>query len=781
MSKLVILKFADGSFEQGFSVTLQIGEECDRPATEITGKLPPCPAIPLYYSHWQSSYRRLGNGYRLDADKVQITNVSITQDCLDTSHILRAHFNTWLKAEEFRPLREKWLERLMPSDEIRVILQAENSQLQRLPWHLWDLLERYPKAEIALSSPSYERIQKPRHPNKLVNILAIVGNSEGIDTKADRDLLQRCRNADVCFLVEPERKELTDHLWEKNWDILFFAGHSSSQGKDSTGRIYLNKTDSLSISELKYALKKAIERGLQLAIFNSCDGLGLAQELVDLQIPQLIIMREPVPDLVAQEFLKYFLGSFAGGESLYQSVRQARERLQGLEDRFPCATWLPVLCQNPAQHPSSWEGLTQARKAVSTPSVLFSKRGFKVALFSSLMMTVLICGVRFLGMLQNVEFAAFDQMMRSRPDEGLDSRLLLVTIDDADLAVQRHNKEELKGTSLSDKSLQRLLLKLQEYQPRVIGLDIYRDFPAADKNLISLLQQTDNLIGVCKGSDTTEQTRGIAPPPEIPKNRLGFSDFIHDRDGVVRRHLLFMNQEAASLCTTPYALSAQLAFRYLVPRGIYPQYTPQNNLQLGNTIIPRLTSRASGYQSIDAKGGQLLLNYRSTNKIAEKVTLTQLLSGPINPQAIKDKIVLIGVAAKGDFPDYWATPYGNHLNVQMPGVIVQAHMVSQILSAVLDGRPLLKVWSPWAEFLWIGSWAVVGGMLSWRLSSPSSLIIAITLTSGVLYLFCFGLLIWGVWVPFVPSVLSLAGTVGAIAIQNSKFKIQNFRLIRENI
>ncbi len=155
MGKLVVLKFAAGSFEQGFTVTLQIGEERDRPTTEITGQLPPCPEMPLYYSHWRSSYRRLGNGYRLDAEKVQVTNVSITQSCHNTAHILRARFNTWLRAEEFRALREKWLERLLPTDEVRVILQAENSELQRLPWHLWDLLERYPKAEIALSSPTY--------------------------------------------------------------------------------------------------------------------------------------------------------------------------------------------------------------------------------------------------------------------------------------------------------------------------------------------------------------------------------------------------------------------------------------------------------------------------------------------------------------------------------------------------------------------------------------------------------------------------------------------------
>ncbi|MEO0969096.1 MAG: CHAT domain-containing protein, partial [Cyanobacteria bacterium J06639_18] len=75
--------------------------------------------------------------------------------------------------------------------------------------------------------------------------------------------------------------------------------------------------------------------GLKLAIFNSCDGLGLAKELGDLNIPQTIVMRENVPDIIAHEFLKNFLKSFAAGESLHLAVRYARLQLQGLEDNFP--------------------------------------------------------------------------------------------------------------------------------------------------------------------------------------------------------------------------------------------------------------------------------------------------------------------------------------------------------------------------------------------------------------------------------------------------------------
>lgn len=769
MTKLVVLKFGDGNFNQGFAVTLQIGEESDRPATEITGRLSPCPEMPLYYTRWQSSYLQLGKTYRLDAEKIQVTNVSINQSCQDLAHALRARFNAWLRAEEFRPLREKWLEKLLPTDEIRVILQTDNSQLQRLPWHLWELFERYPQAEIAIALPTYDRILQLRTHNPKVKILAIVGNSQGIDTQADQAILQQCHNADVTFLVEPQRQELNDFLWGKNWDIVFFAGHSSSQENDATGRIYLNKTDSLSINELKYALKQAIERGLHLAIFNSCDGLGLARELADLHIPQMVIMREPVPDQVAQEFLKYFLTTFARGEPLYQAVRQARERLQGLEDKFPCATWLPVIFQNPAQTPLTWEELTPTATAEIPISHPLPQIGWKLSLLSSLAVTFVICGLRFFGAFQGVELSAFDQMMRSRPDEGPDPRLLIVTIDDADLVTQRRNGETLKGTSLSDKSLNAILTKLEQYQPRAIGLDIYRDFPAEQPDLIPRLQKTNNLIGVCKSSDSTANTKGIEPPPEIPKQQLGFSDFIHDPDGVVRRHLMFFTPETASLCPADYAFSTQLAFRYLVASGIEPKFTPQGQLQLGNLVVPRLSSRSGGYQGIDANGGQTLLNYRASKMIAEKVTLTQILASPVNSNAIKDRIVLIGVTARGDFPDYWATPYGRTLETQMPGVLLQAQMISQILSAVLDGRPLLTVWSPWVEVLWIWGWSVVGGFLAWRWRLLPMLALALGVSSIVLYLLCLSLLIYGVWIPFVPSTLSLVGTVSVISIQHKTF------------
>jgi CHASE2 domain-containing sensor protein len=766
MGKLVVLKFAEGSFDQGFAVTLQISEERQLPSIEITGKLPPSPELPLDYNHWQSKYRHLGNIYRLYAKDTQRTNFSTTSDCKDAADTLRKRINYWLQAEEFRSLRETWLERLLPTEEIRLIIQTDDRHLQRLPWHLWDLLERYPKAEIAWSPINYINTHKPpRHPNPLINILAIVGNSEGIDTKADQNLLQQYPEANVQFVVEPQRQELTDHLWGRKWDILFFAGHSSSLDQD-TGRIYLNPIDSLTIKELKYALRKAIDSGLQLAIFNSCDGLGLAKELADLEIPQIIVMREPVPDEVAQKFLKYFLQSFASGESLYQSVRQARERLQGLEDKFPCATWLPVICQNPVQIPLTWHELKSVQPEVKLPVTKRPEYNLKLAGLSSLAMTVLVCGVRFLGLLQGAEFKAYDQMMRSRPDEGQDPRILLITVDQDDWSYQKRSGEILRGISISDQHLNKLLAKLEKNKPIAIGLDIYRDFPAEDAELKARLANTENLVGVCKGSDK-DNDKGTEPPPEIKNNNnLGFSDFVDDSDQVMRRQLLFMTQEAGSPCPAEYSLSTQLALRYFHSKGIEFKFTPQKYLQIGQTVFTGLDSRLGGYQIQDK--GQILLNYRATKQIAEQVSLTQFLSSNSN-QNLQDRIVLIGVTfPKKTLKDQWSTPYGSLVDNPMPGVIIHAHQISQMLSAVLDGRPLLRLWSPVVEVVWIWGWSVVGAIVVWRLHSLRHLALAVGVSFGALYLLCFGLLIKGVWVPFVPSALSLVTTVGFVSMYNTR-------------
>ena len=331
---------------------------------QFSGGLPAAPELEALYRRWQQMYetlyfslgwRRLGElelEPEFEIDEADVTHVS-QEEFEHLCQELQQGLNTWLNAELFHNIERQLRTRLVPTDEIRFIITAESEQVLRLPWCLWHFFADYPKAEIALSPQeySYSRQAFPVESGKKVRILAVLGDRRSIDVDRDRQLLEQLSNTELKFLVEPSRLELTQQLWESNWDIFFFAGHSSSRGK---GRMQLNRADTLTIDQLRYGLRQAIEQGLKLAIFNSCDGLGLARDLADLHIPGVIVMREPVSDRVAQEFLKYFLLAFSRGQSLYRAVREARERLQALEDKFPCASWLPVISQNPAVEPPTW-------------------------------------------------------------------------------------------------------------------------------------------------------------------------------------------------------------------------------------------------------------------------------------------------------------------------------------------------------------------------------------------------------------------------------------------
>ncbi|HLO50233.1 MAG TPA: CHAT domain-containing protein, partial [Kamptonema sp.] len=215
-----------------------------------------------------------------------------------------------------------------------------------------------------------------------------------------KQLLESLRNAEVVFLGQPKHHEINDKLWEQPWDIIFFAGHSETE--EDIGRIRINETDSLTLDEIWYGLRKAVTNGLQLAIFNSCDGLGLVRRLDDLEIPQMIVMREMVPDFVAQQFLNDLLTKFANGKDLYPAFREAREKLQGWETDFPCASWLPIICQNPSVEPLTWNDLLGAVESEDLPVVPPPIRpiarfnpSLKFKLAVSLLLTVGLVGWQF--------------------------------------------------------------------------------------------------------------------------------------------------------------------------------------------------------------------------------------------------------------------------------------------------------------------------------------------------------------------------------------------------
>jgi hypothetical protein len=396
MNKIVILDLY-GSIENGFNVRFEISNNYNRsPLVQSVGTLPPALELYQVYESWHlaySAYSQLNfQDYRSLRKKAEFNSSLITKveldDLYNLSDRLSQALNIWLNSQEFRSVKDTFLSKLSPSDEISVIIQTDDERLQRLPWHLWEIFKDYRKAEVSLGSINHQKVEIPRRlssslRNK-VRILAVFGNDEGINLHKDQYLLGHISDdVDISSYEQPTRKQLNDLLWDKDgFDILYFSGHSFSDNNGKNGTIKLNLTESLNIEEIKPALSRAIGKGLKIAIFNSCDGLGLAQNLLSLDIPQIIVMREPVPDLVAHEFLEHFLKVYSNDSSLYLAFREARERLSILERKYPCSSWLPVLFHNSAEKPPSWQELCPGKKqeirAKSYPSVPKSDIGFGV-------------------------------------------------------------------------------------------------------------------------------------------------------------------------------------------------------------------------------------------------------------------------------------------------------------------------------------------------------------------------------------------------------------------
>ncbi|NET58920.1 MAG: CHASE2 domain-containing protein [Symploca sp. SIO2E6] len=392
-------------------------------------------------------------------------------------------------------------------------------------------------------------------------------------------------------------------------------------------------------------------------------------------------------------------------------------------------------------------------------------------LLASALITGATAILQQLGVLEGLELAAYDQLVRSRPDEGLDERLLVVAINDAD--IQQQNQFPIHDNTLTE-----VLAKLEEYQPRAIGIDILRDVPIGEgrAGLTNLLKQNDNIIAVCKLS--SEDEPGNPAAPGVPEERVGFADLPLDPDTSIRRSILVSTPtppktpiEKPHLCNYDDpenqidSLALQLAVLYLAEEGIEPEPTEYGELKLGPTVFRPLEDNAGGYYSAGAVDYQLMLNYRSAENAAKQVSITEVLEGKVEPNLVKNRVVLIGYTTTTANDDF-TTPYSaaGQDRVEMPGVVIHAQSVSQILSAVLDNRPLIWYWPQWGEILWLFGWSVVGGSIAWSIHRPWLFALAGGSAIALLYGNSYLLFLQAGWIPLVPPAIALVATAGGVVI-----------------
>ncbi len=417
-----------------------------------------------------------------------------------------------------------------------------------------------------------------------------------------------------------------------------------------------------------------------------------------------------------------------------------------------------------------------SKKALSLLSLL---GGGSSSLFvGSVSAVVLVCVARLLGLWEGIELQTLDLFLRHRPIEAVDERITVLEITDADL-------QALGTYPVPDDEMLALLEKLETYEPRVIGLDIFRDLPvinplrtASDLSreyagnyaershdaLLTLLSTSPKIVTIEKILAPPVQA-----PPGVPWENIGFADALLDSDGFLRRSLLASPSDANP---DDYHLSftIQLAAKYLAAEGLELENGIDDPvaMRFGETELFRMTPNSGGYRSQDTgENPVVLINFRHHPEPFHRISLSQFMADDFSADWIEDRIVLIGMTAVStkDYINSAAlieprNDETNRIKSQNPGLVpgvdLQAHAISQILSATLDGRPIFRTWVPHWEYLWIVGNGLVGLSLVYIKRRISTVAVIFIVIGSVPFVLSYSLLMAGVWIPLFPAWVAYA-------------------------
>lgn len=377
----------------------------------------------------------------------------------------------------------------------------------------------------------------------------------------------------------------------------------------------------------------------------------------------------------------------------------------------------------------------------------------------------LAIAISYTGVFQALELSVYDLWFRWRSPEKKDPRIVVVTIGESDIS-------QLGQWSISDRTLSELITKIDRQQPRAIGLDLYRDLPVppGTENLAAVYRSIPNIVGVEKVIDAK-----VRPSPILEQlGQTAFADLVIDPDGKIRRGLLSVRLEDGRV---QLSFAARLALMYLAAEGV--ELKPVGNRakrSLGQAEIVPFKPYDGGYIDADAGGFQVLLNFRGVDNSFPHVSIVEVLEGNIPEDLMRDRIVLIGSTAQS-LNDLFFTPYSRSQgkgSQYLPGVFVHANLTSQILSAALDGRALIRVVSEPGEWLWIFAWTCSGSFLSFvvlnynpfskpNFSSVRSAAVSLFLPGIVLFGSCYLLFLYGWWLPAIAPLFSLTFSTVAVS------------------
>ncbi|MEB3282501.1 MAG: CHASE2 domain-containing protein [Lyngbya sp.] len=387
-------------------------------------------------------------------------------------------FNEWLRSQQLHEIRVKIADicrKYSSQKTVNLYLICGSTELARLPWESWEIgvelattaqlnITRIPNNFTSHPTPTVKR-SRPR-------ILAIIGQDGRLNFEQDFLTLQNQLKPlatvervgwkpgkSISDLETEIKQAITD---EKGWDVLFFAGHSNETNLTG-GELGIAPGEFLHIKHISHQLEIAKNNGLKFALFNSCNGLKIAETLINLGLSQVAVMREPIHNKVAQEFLLEFLQNLAQYKDVQESLSTTCKLLK-LDKSFtyPSAYLIPSLfCYPDTQwfklKPSGWKHFWKQ---------LFRPKCHEIIAMASLSVLSLFPFVQYNLLEQRVMMQA---IYRDRTGQVPDNSpaIFLVKIDNSSL----EEGELIDPQPISRKYLARLIDQAAKLDVNVLGID----------------------------------------------------------------------------------------------------------------------------------------------------------------------------------------------------------------------------------------------------------------------------------------------------------------------
>lgn len=407
---------------------------------------------------------------------------------VETEAKLLFEFRQWLLSPELVTISRtitKAVNQTSQNETAEIFLTCTPIEIAKLPWENWDIcfdadLGTSSRIRIARTPAniSYEAIHPVRHK---IRVLAILGDDSGLDLEDDKEAIKALNSiVDVHFVGWNRKTDTTNFdanalkhqiikaiSDDRGWDILFFAGHSN-ETQLTGGVLGIAPGVALSMQEIEGSLKIARKRGLQFAIFNSCNGINIAEFLINLGFSQVAVMREPIHDQVAHIFLINFIKSIAEYKDVHTALLDASKLLQEDEKRvsYPSTYLVPSLFRHHEAEIFQIKPFNvKSRIKRWLPTKLEAKW------LAGLLLLSLLPGVQSLLLEPRILVQAIYRQITPIKPVIKQAPVLLVKIDDDSLKEAQKQKPLQKFYPLDYGYLAQLITTLSNKNAQLIGID----------------------------------------------------------------------------------------------------------------------------------------------------------------------------------------------------------------------------------------------------------------------------------------------------------------------